>query len=297
MALCGGPRTSKPESLPRNWPRSSQEDIDEKPNRKIKIGSDQQFEFHDNSIKTSKYEIYNFLPKFLLEEFNPYAKIANCYFLLIAALQTIPWISNTSGIPTYLLPLSVVVAINAVFQILEDIKRHRADTEANSSETETFNRASSQFQSTKWSEVVVGDFIRITSRQIIPADIMILSVAEQNKSAPVGLCYVETKSLDGETNLKIRNAMPNTLAKVGTSVALQELAGEIEMEHPNKLINSFSGILDIGQHGREPIQANNLLLRGCVLRNTEWVLGIVVNTGHDTKVMMSNTETKNKVSK
>jgi len=33
-----------------------------------------------------------------------------------------------------------------------------------------------------------------------------------------------------------------------------------------------------------------------VLRNTEWVIGLVVNTGHDTKIMMSNTKTKTKTS-
>lgn len=40
-----------------------------------------------NMVRTSKYEYYNFLPKFLWEEFNPAAKIANVYFLFIAVLQ------------------------------------------------------------------------------------------------------------------------------------------------------------------------------------------------------------------
>lgn len=38
-------------------------------------------------VRTAKYEFYNFLPKFLWEEFNPATKIANVYFLFIAALQ------------------------------------------------------------------------------------------------------------------------------------------------------------------------------------------------------------------
>lgn len=41
---------------------------------------------------------------------------------------------------------------------------------------------------------------------------------------------------------------------------------------------------------RELIQTRNLLLRGCVLRNTRWVVGLVLNTGPDTKIIMSSLE-------
>lgn len=40
-----------------------------------------------NMVRTSKYKWYNFLPKFLWEEFNPASKVANVYFLFIAGLQ------------------------------------------------------------------------------------------------------------------------------------------------------------------------------------------------------------------
>lgn len=41
-----------------------------------------------------------------------------------------------------------------------------------------------------------------------------LQVAEPNPAVPKGVCYVETKSLDGETNLKVRTVMPALLGKV-----------------------------------------------------------------------------------
>jgi magnesium-transporting ATPase (P-type) len=77
---------------------------------------------------------------------------------------------------------------------------------------------------------------------------------------------------------------------------LHSLKGEIEMEHPNKLIESFTGTLDLEGYGKEPVQPTNILLRGTVLRNTDWIIGLVINTGHDTKIMMSNTATPSKSS-
>lgn len=251
--------------------------------------------FRNNFVKTSKYEIYNFLPKFLLEEFNPRTKVANCYFLMCAGLQCIPAISNTKGLPTTLIPLLIVVIVDAIFQVLEDLSRHKADTEANSSDAQRYHPPSKDFILTKWSELAVGDFVYVTTRSTIPADIVILGVSEKSEPAQ-GICYVETKSLDGETNLKMRSALPLSAAKVRDVSALARLTGDIEMEHPNKLIDSFTGVMDLKDIGRDVIQSNNLLLRGCVLRNTDWIIGIVVNTGHDTKIMMSNTDTKGKTS-
>lgn len=72
-------------------------------------------------------EIWNFLPMFLLEEFNPKVKIANCYFLIISGLQCIRVISNTGGYPTVLIPLSIVLLISGIFKAAEDIARHKAD--------------------------------------------------------------------------------------------------------------------------------------------------------------------------
>jgi len=171
---------------------------------------------------------------------------------------------------------------------MEDIARHRADKDANSSTTHRYDFKSKAFEDITWANLETGDFVRIRNRETVPADVVILSVAKTTQISQ-GLCYVETKSLDGETNLKLRLALPNT-ADVVTEGKLC-LSGKIEMEHPNKLIDSFSGTIHENKLGREVISEANILLRGCVLRNTDWIIGIVVNTGIDTKIMMSATET------
>lgn len=135
----------KPSSLPNNWPYPSEEDLLERPMRLINVGSPQDYSFCTNFVKTSKYEFWNFLPKFLMEEFNPRTKIANCYFLMISAMQCIPAISNTGGIPTTLLPLMFVVLVDAIFQIIEDMARHKADREANASPAIHYDRTLQTF--------------------------------------------------------------------------------------------------------------------------------------------------------
>lgn len=205
-----------PPSNPHGWPFSTPEDLQERPKRVVKVGAPQIFSFADNNIRTSKYNVHTFLPKFLLEEFNPSTKLANCYFLVIAGLQCIPFVSNTGGVPTTLLPLIVVVLVDAIFQIFEDIKRHRADARANASRSFTFNYEQLAFDHCFWSQIEVGDIVKVHNRETIPADLLLLSVAPKEDATKAGgvtnsgLCYVETKSLDGETNLKIRTAIPLT---------------------------------------------------------------------------------------
>lgn len=287
--------SSKPPSLPRHWPYPSEEDLRERPKRIVYVGKEQDHSFCNNFVKTSKYEILTFLPLYLMEEFNPKTKFANCYFLMIAILQCVPAISNTAGIPTVLLPLLFVVLVDGIFQIIEDRARHIADKEANASQALRYDPEEYSFVPVKWFEVAVGDFIKINNRDTIPADVIIIAVSEKRQPAQ-GQCYVETKSLDGETNLKLRHALVPTMSNVQGAEQIPELHGSIEMEHPNNVIASFTGVADFGRLGRAAVMPNNLLLRGCVLRNTEWVIGLVVNTGHDTKIMMSASATKGKTS-
>jgi phospholipid-translocating P-type ATPase (flippase) len=263
----------------------------------VTINGEQQYEYATNFVKTSKYEVYNFLPKFLMESFNLKTKVANSYFLMVAALQCIPAISNTSGVPTTLLPLVIVLTFDGVFAALEDAARHRADKEANSSQTHRFNKVKQEFECVTWAAIEVGDFVRLKTRENIPADLIILAVAEP-APVPQGQSYVETKSLDGETNLKLRVAMPNTMGLITSPCGrdLKNIAGLINMEHPNKLIDSFTGALEVKGGETEAINEHNVLLRGCALRNTEWIIGVVANTGKDTKIMMSATDTMAKSS-
>jgi len=56
------------------------------------------------------------------------------------------------------------------------------------------------------------------------------------------------------------------------------------------------GLLKLGDK-KVALDENQILLRGSSLRNTEWIYGVAVYTGHDSKVMMNSTRSRPKQSK
>ena len=53
----------------------------------------------------------------------------------------------------------------------------------------------------KWKDIKCGYIIEVKEDEVVPADMVLI-----HSSAAKGSCYVETKSLDGETNLKMKSA-------------------------------------------------------------------------------------------
>jgi phospholipid-translocating ATPase len=160
-----------------------------------------------------------------------------------------------------------------------------------------------------WKYVRVGDIVCIRNNEMVPADIVVLSTCEKDN-----ICYTETKSLDGETSLKIRKG-PEETAYISTVEEAKEFKGFIDAEKPTPELQRFTGVLTIPttapqspKSGDEeviypegeksiPLTVNNLLLRGSILRNTEWVIGVVIYTGSDTKVILGSGKTPSKRSK
>lgn len=153
-----------------------------------------------------------------------------------------------------------------------------------------------RFKKDFWKNVQVGDFVRLYNEESIPADIVVLSTSD-----PDGACYVETKNLDGETNLKVRQAL-HCSQKVKRARDCERTEFVLESEPPHANLYAYSGAIrwtqaDAGGEPidmAEPISINNMLLRGCSIRNTEWVLGVVVFTGEETKIMLNSGITPSK---
>jgi hypothetical protein len=61
--------------------------------------------------------------------------------------------------------------------------------------------------------------------------------------------------------------------------------GKLLIERPNPQTNKFTGKVMLQNQPEVVLSINNVLLRGSSVRNTEYVIGLVVNTGRDSKVM------------
>lgn len=136
----------------------------------------------------------------------------------------------------------------------------------------------------------------MSENQAFPADLILLK-----SSLPKGICYVETKNLDGETNLKQKQTaeeINNHMKDKTDEEALSWLmSAKIECETPNEFLYRFDGNFVFGDGRKIPLNPDQILLKGCNLRNTEYILGLCVFTGHDTKLMKNSSKAKAKFSK
>jgi phospholipid-transporting ATPase len=243
-------------------------------------------QFLSNSIKTCKYNCFTFLPKNMFEQFS---KSANVYFLIIAVLQSVPQISVTGGIPNILLPLSFVLTVSAVKDLLEDIKRSKSDKEENMRMTQ--KRVNGNLAKVHWRDLKVGDLVKIVKNEYFPSDLLILSSSDVK-----GMAYIETKNLDGETNLKHKLAQKEIHGYFKGGDKFDDFSGQIKCEEANSIIYQFNGVLSFKDLA-VPVSNDQFLLRGSSLKNTDWIVGAVVYTGHQTKIMLNSANARKKTSK
>jgi phospholipid-transporting ATPase len=234
--------------------------------------------YKGNHISTTKYNVFTFVPKLLFVQFSKYA---NLFFLCTSAIQQVPNVSPTNRYTT-IGTLMVVLCVSAVKELVEDVKRANADKELNNSKVQVLG-PHGEFEAMRWVKVQVGDIVRVQSEEPFPADIVLLASSE-----PEGLCYIETANLDGETNLKIKQARPETAELVST-VQLAQLRGKILSEQPNSSLYTYDATLELAAQQKVALSPEQLLLRGATLRNTPWIHGVVVFTGHETKLMRNAT--------
>jgi len=238
--------------------------------------------YSSNRVRTAKYNLITFLPLFLFEMFS---RAAYFYFLCQAGLSWWDVVSPLGGFGSTF-AIVFVLGVSGVKAAAEDLKRHSEDTKTNMSGARVLTKDGS-VREVQWQDVHVGDIVVVKDDELIPADLLCLKV-----EMPDGVCYVKTTNLDGESNLKIRRPMQvRELSGEGTS-GLRDLKAALECDPPNADLHKFKGCFSYrpleGSSNAEPmnlpVTMNEVLLRGCMLKNSGAVYGLVIYTGDETRI-------------
>ena len=238
----------------------------------------------NNSIASSRYTIYSFLPKQLYAQFS---KLANSYFLLVSILQMIPgW--STTGTYTTIIPLLAFMAISMAREAWDDFCRHLLDKEENrkpcnvmrkdlglkngdylSNLQDTTNTTSSDNNSSSGDSVTslntyFTNFDLLKNRHGVGikeeqwknlrvGDFILL---KQDDWVPADIlllttdgqnseCYIETMALDGETNLKNKHPHVELHKLTSSTSGLAHINAQVTVEDPNVDLYNFEGNLEL----------------------------------------------------
>ncbi|XP_016514164.1 putative phospholipid-transporting ATPase 9 [Nicotiana tabacum] len=242
-------------------------------------------DYAGNYVRTTKYTAATFLPKSLFEQFR---RVANFYFLVIAILSFTP-LTPYSAASAVVIPLVIVIGATMVKEGVEDGRRKQQDVEVNNRKVKV-HQENRVFDHTEWKNLRVGDIVKVEKDEFFPADLLLLSSSYED-----AVCYVETMNLDGETNLKLKQALVGT-SSLHEDSHFEDFKAFVKCEDPNANLYTFVGTMEY-EEKHYPLSPQQLLLRGSKLRNTDYIYGAVIFTGHDTKVMQNATDPPSKRSR
>ncbi|KAF5305095.1 hypothetical protein FQA39_LY09357 [Lamprigera yunnana] len=259
--------------------------------RTIHLGKPTSGQFPANTIRNQKYNIITFLPLVLYQQFKFFL---NLYFLIMATSQFVPDI-RIGYLYTYWGPL---ISCSALYYLLQYVEKqsmiyaaHKRDQEVNNQKCKRLVKQSEKFvEIVPASKLKVGDLIIVDKDERVPADLLLLRTTEK-----AGAVFVRTDQLDGETDWKLRLAVPAT-QKLASDYQLFEINASVYAEKPQKDIHSFIGTFT--RHdtlsGDESLDLENTLWTNCVIASGQ-ALGLVIYTGPETRSVMNNSAPRSKV--
>ena len=241
--------------------------------------------FGNNIIKTTKYNIFTLVPKNL---FYQLCRTSNIYFLIVSILSCLSFSPKnpTSMIGTFVFVLVFTMVKDAAV----DYGRYQQDNKSN-------NRIANIFMKKKWSKepcymIKPGDIIKLEQGEESPCDILIIKSGNKN-----GYVYIDTKNLDGESNLKEKCTIEILKSVPMKEKNIENFYGRIHTKKSDADLHHWEGTLDFDSKKNIYCNIKNLLLKGTVLKNTTYVYGIAVFTGHQTKIMKNAHNPSPKTSK
>lgn len=254
--------------------------------RTIHIGKPMHEKFPGNVIRNQKYNIITFLPLVLFQQFKFFL---NFYFLLMAISQFFPEV-RIGYLYTYWGPLCFVLTVTICREAVDDFRRYKRDKEVNGQKYKRLIRGCDQPELVPSSKLRVGDMIIVEKGQRVPADLILLRTTEKS-----GACFVRTDQLDGETDWKLRLAVPAT-QKLDNDLQLFDIKANLYVEKPQKDIHCFVGTFtrEDSYSSEESLGVDNTLWANTAVASGS-ALGIIVYTGQETRSLMNHSAPRSKI--
>jgi len=234
------------------------------------------------------------------------------YFLFVSILVCMPF-SPTMASSTAV-PFACVLLWTALKDMYEDLRRRRDDEAENSRLCWRYDAATSSFVNVQWRQVLVGDIVLSFQDEAFPADMVIVGAAG-------GQAFISTANLDGETNLKERRAVD--VCSIFAQCLPAEKVGKMEQAEVRSraglivdllLQQQFQAALDepkvgptnyggtaqlnaVSESVRQTMSYQKVdskilmnfehfVPRGCLLRNTPWLLSVAAYVGDESKARL-----------
>ncbi|KAL7719572.1 Phospholipid-transporting ATPase [Entamoeba marina] len=174
--------------------------------------------YTSNKLQNNKYSWYGFLPLSYLSQFR---YVYNIFFFVTTLSQFFPS-CRVGYLFQHVAPFVIVLTV-AVLKNYQKVNNEMFTLLTSNGEQEVHS-----------SNICVGDIILLRKNQRVPADIIVAHTKGKN-----GICYIKTIQLDGETDWKIRRAVPFTQTMDQQDIPLSNLT--IDAEPPTSNISSFFG--------------------------------------------------------
>ncbi|ESN91643.1 hypothetical protein HELRODRAFT_96328 [Helobdella robusta] len=253
-------------------------DLSEDPHQKSRSGK-----FPANVIRNQKYSVITFIPLVLYEQFKYFL---NLFFLVMALSQFIPEM-KVGYLYTYWFPLLFVLTVTLIREAVDDFRRFVRDREVNTQKYKRLTPLGVEHIASQ--KIKVGDLIIVEKDQRVPADMVLVRTSDKH-----GTCFIRTDQLDGETDWKLRVAIPST-QRLNSDKEIFNAPTQLFAEKPQKDIHSFIGTFSrSSDNSKDSLNVENTMWTNTVLASGS-VLGAVVYTGCETRSVMNTSKPSQKV--
>lgn len=308
---------------------------DGSPVRVVNIGQ-ANLTYPKNYIRTTKYTLLTFIPKNLFEQFRRYVNLYFLFVIVVQFIPGITPFDTPNGVPvSSILPLAFVVLLSAVKEAFEDYHRYLADRSSNSTKYQVIREGELKTVPSydlRVGEVVrlgkdqmcPADIIAVFSSHEDNSVYVETSNldGETNLKRLVAVLNSSEDGLPEEQEIMSKvSSLHGVIKCEAPNASLYKFVGQLELSAETSysamyVIDDTNGIgrmvdghmktstgdkpihssTETDGSQRFPLDAKNLLLRGCRLRNTEYTYGVVVYSGKQCKLMLNQQNQRAKFS-